>query len=377
MTQRFGFILEQTLGHSTYDANLRAAVHSDPQVAAVWAAIDFAERGRFDQLPLLRNWTLRAGRQARRHLVAMRRAGPLDALLFHTQTVAVLALDWLRQIPSVISLDATPRQLDGMGAAYDHATDSPLIEQLKARLHRSCYRAARHLVTWSQWTADSLVRDYGVSAEKVSVVAPGVAIDFWRRPATPVARSGPVQVLFVGGDFRRKGGWELLEAVRALPEGSVELHVVTGTVLAEQPGMHTYYGIQPNSAELRALYHRCDLFCLPTRGDCMPLVLSEASAAGLPVISTAIGAIPEVVRDGETGLLVPPGDTAALIRALRSLVESPARRRAMGARAAAMAARQLDARYNARRVLEILKQVAERGEGPITSSLPEPPLERR
>ena len=53
------------------------------------------------------------------------------------------------------------------------------------------------------------------------------------------------------------------------------------------------------------------------------MVLSEAGAAGLPLVSTAVAGIPEIVRDGETGLVVPVDDVAALTKALRTLVERP------------------------------------------------------
>lgn len=358
MHYRFGFILEQTLGHRTYAANLRSALSNEPQVTTVWGAVDFDTYGPLEHLPLLRNWTIRAGRQCRRQLAALHRAGPLDALLFHTQTVAVLALDWLQRVPSIVSLDATPVQIDRMAVAYSHSTGAAPVERLKAALHQACYRAARHLITWSQWTAESLTTDYGVPATKISVIAPGVATDFWRRAEPPSERSGPVRVLFVGGDFWRKGGATLLAAARALPAGTVEVHIVSRTELNEQPGVMVYHGVQPNSAELRALYHQSDIVCLPTTGDCLPLVLIEAAAAGLPVISTALAAIPEVVRDGETGLLVPPDDVGALAAALRCLVEAPEHRRALGARATALAAEQFDARRNGRRLLALLSQVA-------------------
>ncbi len=78
--------------------------------------------------------------------------------------------------------------------------------------------------------------------------------------------------------------------------------------------------MQPNSPELIDLYHRSDVFCLPTMGDCLPMVLSEAGAAGLPLVSTAVGAISEIVRDGDTGYLVTPGDVPTLTGRLRDLV---------------------------------------------------------
>ena len=87
----------------------------------------------------------------------------------------------------------------------------------------------------------------------------------------------------------------------------------------------------PNSDALKRLYHDCDLFCLPSYGDCLPMVLSEAGAAGLPSVATSVGAIPEIVRDGETGLLVGTKEPAALAIAIEKLLADPALAKRMGA----------------------------------------------
>ncbi len=73
-----------------------------------------------------------------------------------------------------------------------------------------------------------------------------------------------------------------------------------------------------------------DLFALATEQEASGTVFVEAAAAGLPVIGTDVGGVSEMLRDGETGLLVPPRDTAALTAALTALIDDPARRRAMG-----------------------------------------------
>ena len=79
-----------------------------------------------------------------------------------------------------------------------------------------------------------------------------------------------------------------------------------------------------------------DLVAVPsTRPDPLPNSALEAAAAGLPVVAASHGGLPEIVVDGETGLLVPPGDPAALARALRSLADDPERARRMGEAAAA------------------------------------------
>jgi glycosyltransferase involved in cell wall biosynthesis len=117
--------------------------------------------------------------------------------------------------------------------------------------------------------------------------------------------------------------------------------------------------MQPNSQPLKDLYHSCDIFALPTFGDCLPMVLSEAGAAGMAVVSTNVAAIPEIVRDGETGLIVPAGDTGALTEALRRLVARPDLRLSLADRAIAHVSREYDAQKNAGRLLDLLKGEAD------------------
>ena len=138
----------------------------------------------------------------------------------------------------------------------------------------------------------------------------------------------------------------------------VELHLVTKADVAPTPGVTVHRNLGPNSAELVALYHRSDVFCLPTRGDCLPMVLSEAGAAGLPTVSTAVAGIPEIVQDGKTGLVVPPGDRAALVRALQTLVDDPGLRLRLGIAAQAIVSRDFDAAKNVQRLAELLRRVA-------------------
>lgn len=355
-----GFVLEQSLGHVTHTQNLQAHLVRDQEVELHWRLIPWEARGWMAHLPIYAtNWTVRAGLRARQAIRDLVETTALDALFIHTQVPAVLSTRWLRRVPTVVSLDATPLQIDELGRAYSHRRGPGWAEHFKWQLNRSCFQAARHLVTWSEWAKRGLAEHYDVPAEKVTVIPPGVNVADWARPTPRQTGAGPLRILFVGADFARKGGPTLLEAFRALGRTDVELHLVTRQALPPEPGVTVYNGMQPNSPALRALFHRCDIFCLPTLGDCLPMALAEAGAAGLPLVSTAVAAIPEIVRDGETGLLVPPDDPAALAAALRRLVDDPAARWRMGEQAAALVRRDHDVRRNARRLIQVLKWAAD------------------
>jgi glycosyltransferase involved in cell wall biosynthesis len=358
---RFVFVLEQTLGHVAHTANLERALAGTDWVDGTVVKLPFEPAGTLDRLPGLRNWSLRASLMARAALRRRRREGPLDAAFVHTQVASLLSVGVMRAVPTVVSLDATPVNFDAVGAAYGHRRGRALVETAKASVNRRAYLAAAALVTWSRLAADSLTADYGVPAARVRVIPPGVDLERFR-PLDEPRPEGLVRVLFVGGDFARKGGLELLAAMQGLPEA--ELDVVTGSEVGPVPAgvrCRVHRGLRPADPELLALYRRADVFALPTRGDCLPQVLAEAAACGLPLVSTATGAIREVVRDGENGFLVPVGSVPDLRAALRRLVERPELRRAMGQASLETARREHDALANHRRIFELMAEVAHLG----------------
>lgn len=354
---RFSFIMEQTLGHVTHYKNLRATIDAEPSVEATWYPLAFAPRGTLETLPPLRhNWTLRASLRVRRLLAQDCRVDH-DAIFFHTQVTTLLSTAVMQRVPCVVSLDATPINYDTVGAAYGHHREGRAVEGIKSALNRRALHAAQAFVTWSDWARQSLIDDYGIAAERITTIPPGVNLNLWPRP-DPHDTAGPGRILFVGADFARKGGEILLQAFHAGLRESCELHLVTKAPVEPAPGIYVYRDVAPNSDLLRNLYATADLFVLPTLADCFPLVIQEAMAAALPVIATDVGAIGEAVRAGETGLLVPPGDVRALTAALNALVEDPTRRRAMGTRGRALAEQRFDSGANARRLLGIMKALA-------------------
>ncbi|MGE4219817.1 MAG: glycosyltransferase [Alphaproteobacteria bacterium] len=169
----------------------------------------------------------------------------------------------------------------------------------------------------------------------------------------------PVGLLAVGRAVPKKGYPDLLAALALLPP---DLHwrlsvIGDGSDLAGLraqaqalglAGRVEWRGAQPQPAVLAAL-RAADLFVLASREgpqgdrDGLPNVLMEAQSQGLAVAATAFAAIPELVRDGETGLLVPPGDPAALAAALDRLIRDPALRSRLGAAGAARVRAEFDA----------------------------------
>lgn len=354
---RCDVVLEQTLGHVTHTKNLQRLLPDVDGVAPRFVLVPFEVTGRVARVPGWSNWTIRAGVRAKRLLRAAWRSGRPDVMFVHTQVPAVLLTREMAAVPTVVSLDATPIQYDSLGEFYAHPQGPAPVERLKFELNRRCFERARHIITWSSWAKQGLVDDYGVDAARITVISPGVDTSLWHGPDA-TREAGPVRVLFVGGDLRRKGGDLLVDAVRRLrADGSapdVELHLVTTSDIEPEPGVHIHRGLTANSPELIAQYHAADVFCLPTLGDCLPMVLAEAAAAGLPLISTDVGAIHEIVRPDDTGLLVPPGDRGALEAALRRLVADRELRERLGSRARQLADRDHDARTNAGRIVEIL-----------------------
>lgn len=352
--------MEQALGHVTYTKNLQRNIADDSSIEAYWMPIPFEVGGFAAKIPLYaNNWSVRAGLRSRRALRTITRQNVPDVLFFHTQVPAYLATNWIRRIPSIVSMDATPLQIDALGTYYEHYPGPAWVENIKSKLQRDCFTAARRLVTWSAWAKQSLIDDYGIPADKIVVIPPGVNPAEWRPLEIRHDDRSTVKILFVGGDLERKGGRLLLEAFRALRSPGVELHMVTREKLPPEAGISIHNNIQPNSPELKQLYCEADIFCLPTKADCLPMVLSEAGAAGLPVVSTQMAAIPEIVKDGETGYLIPIDDVTALTAALQRLIENPDLRRRLGQRAMEVVSAEFNARHNAQKLVGLLKQIAD------------------
>lgn len=330
------------------DADVRAVTIGRPRGAEALFVANLPLFGRFDLQPL--RWRLRYSLRARR--VLTRHHGEVEVALVNTQSCALLSKRPMRDIPTVLSVDITGRQfvrMDfwGRGAARS-ASDRPLES-----LERRAYHAAAKVVAWSEWTARSVVEDYGVAADRVEHLHFGVELPP-PRDAAP-GGAGALQLLFVGNFTRRKGLDTLLAALSQAGPG-IELHVVSNDPVAAHPAVRVHRGLEPGGAALRERFSQADAFVLPTRADAVPWVVAEAMAAGLAIVASPVGAIPEMV--GDAGILVPAGDAAALAESLGRLRDEPQLLSELGARARRRAEEHYDQSRQLPKLLEIVRACA-------------------
>ena len=289
---------------------------------------------------------------------------PIDAVWTQTATplfpFLVTRARW-SAIPYVLSTDATAAQVDSM-AEYGHDAESRLTRlkhHVREQISGYCYRHATLVLPWSRWAAEAIMREYGVPEQRIAVIPPGVDLRHWSAPERAPRPAGvPMRLLFVGGDFARKGGPLLLDVFRQHLRGRCELHLVTRDGYANDPGVTVYRNLAPNDPALHELYASCDALVLPTRADCFSLASIEAMASGLPVITCPVGGIPEIVANEDSGWLISVGDGAALRAAIEALLSDPARARAMGRRGRAIVEERFDADKNTSRIFERLRHVA-------------------
>jgi glycosyltransferase involved in cell wall biosynthesis len=204
--------------------------------------------------------------------------------------------------------------------------------------------AARRVVVTSAATGDLLASDYGVPQDRIRVVEPGTD----SAPLATGSEDGVPNLLCVAAPTPRKGHDILLRALAPLVDRSWRLDCVGSLTrctmttsalrrLSERLGLtdRVHFTGAVDEPRLDAFYHRADLFVLPTRFEGYGMVLTEALARGLPIVSTRTGPIPNLVP-ADAALLVEPDDPAALEVALARVLDDGALRGrlAAGARSA-------------------------------------------
>jgi glycosyltransferase involved in cell wall biosynthesis len=243
--------------------------------------------------------------------------------------------------------------LHGGGFARFHGEECSPLGQRMVRFFLD--RAARIVVVserWAEWV------EVATSNRRVTCIPNPVVL-----PVQSLASREPGLVLFSGRCEASKGIFDLLEAAGILRAqvpgltiecagdgdlGKVERYAAS-MGLGARVRMRGWLA-RPASEQLLA---RASVFVLPSHAEGLPMSLLEAMAAGCPVVATPVGGVPDLVVDGENGLLVPPGDPHALAAALARILRDPALARRLGRAARAT----IEARYTAERSIDRLEQL--------------------
>lgn len=300
-----------------------------------------AERG-LDARTL--RWHAVQSLRARRALEPLLRAEHPDVLYLHTQSIALFARSIMRRSPVVLSVDSSVRDWSRM-PAWEATRGGTHQTGPSVALERRALRAAALVVAWTDWARRGLLAE----EPRANAIAhhPGLDLEHWYpAPREPRERA---RLLFVGGRFEEKGGFDLLKALDGQTGTAIELNVVTPEDVPAIEGVRVHR-LGHDSPELLRLYQQADLLVLPTHGDTNPWVLLEAMACGTPAVSSDVGAIPELLDEGRAGTVVPHGDVRALREAIDALLRDDSRREALRG----VVRERVERRYDARRQFSAL-----------------------
>lgn len=278
-------------------------------------------------------------RDARFLLALLRRHRPRALIANQAPTNLMMLLGWLRRVPVRVAWHRTlTAQIEAGSRGPLAALTHPLLRARK----RLVYRAATHLIANSEASREDLERHFAVPARRCRVFLNSLAdpLPALEAEGAPAREEG--LVVCPGRFHPSKGQDVLLRALPAVRERfpGARLEFLGGGPtleecrrLAEELGVEaavTFRGTVPRDEVARRLAAAA-VAAVPSRSEAFGMVNVEAMAVGTPVVASRAGGIPEVVRDGEEGRLVPPGDPAALAAALSDLLAAGELRRRLGA----------------------------------------------
>lgn len=246
-----------------------------------------------------------------------------------------------RSVPLVVRLSTSSHETQVIDGTRQSRTAGWDVRREKWQA-----RHADAVVTHSLAHRQNMANELGIAADRIAAAPLGIQVfpEFSRAPSS----SATLTVLFVGRMEKRKGTLDLLHAIpKVLDEvpnarfifiGSDRPHCPHGLTHAEYV-RRTYpdsigrrielLGRLPDQDVVRWM-QSCDLFVAPSLYESFGLVFLEAMRWGTPAVGTTAGGIPEIIDDGSTGILIQPGNSAALAKALTTLLRDGARRRALG-----------------------------------------------
>lgn len=218
------------------------------------------------------------------------------------------------------------------------------VEWLGRWFNRMAFRSGAVAVAISREVARSFRRVYG--HEPDAVIPNGIHLEAYqdcgKRAEWRQAHGFQANDLLIASVARLDPQKDPLSLIRAFEKGLKEdgnCHLLLAgrgsleteaRLLAEAVGLRRRIHFLGTVTDVAAMLAACDIFALSSKWEGSPLAVMEAMAAGLPVVATAVGGVPELVEHEVTGLLVSPGDTARAAEALQSLARNPEKRRRLG-----------------------------------------------
>jgi glycosyltransferase involved in cell wall biosynthesis len=225
----------------------------------------------------------------------------------------------LRVRPPFVHWSDATTSLIQSGYDYLHSYSSRQIE-IARQLDRQSARKSALALYSSEWAANAAISEYGLAPERTWVAPFGANIspEPNRARALQIPSFDTCRLLFIGKEWARKGGdLVIAAAMKARDKGVPVQLTIIGCKPPEVPNgswIKVIKYLDKNSAvdvqQLHNLYYNSHFFFLPSRADCSPIVLCEANAFGVPVISARVGGIPSIILDGQNGFTLPADSSA-------------------------------------------------------------------
>lgn len=221
---------------------------------------------------------------------------------------------------------------------YHDGVADPSVAHIRRtmRAERRIYDELDLIMPMSEWLRQSFIEDFAQPAEKVVTVGAGANLDRLPDSVPPRQPTSP-RFLVVASGLERKGGPELLAALKLVREShpEAELWIVGQEPPAEPPAGTRWLGrirrSDPDGTErIAQIYADATAYVMPSRFEPFGVAFLEAMAYGLPCIGARVCAMPEIIAEGVTGLLVEPRDVEGLAAAMARLADDPQIARAMG-----------------------------------------------
>jgi glycosyltransferase involved in cell wall biosynthesis len=209
--------------------------------------------------------------------------------------------------------------------AYGKNVWAPTRRDWTVMLEEDIYKHAKCIFTWSYNVKKTLTKDYTIPAEKVLCAGVGTNVPLEKlcQISTALVRYKKQRVIFIGSDWERKGGPELVEAFRRVVKvhKNARLTIVGCAPEIDKSFVEVIGSV--NLDEVLGYLANSSIFCMPTKIEPFGIVFIEALASGLPVVALNLGAAPDFVINGQTGATVEYGDIDGLANALINLLDDP------------------------------------------------------